>query len=318
MEVFGRDTTFDPQTDPVVRLDARRLRRDLDSYYVEAGVRDPVRIFIPKGSYVPTFERHATPPPAPAENEPRPDHADVEHAEPRIPPAPHRGVARRWWVQAGLLACMAIVGWGVFAWIRPLEHPPVAGPTPEPAVVVLPFSALGATDDSRVLASGLSFQVAEAMSRFPGIQLYTLPPAASRVPTPDDADTWLMRGVGLVVRGAVRDEQGQVRVAAELVDAQSGRLLWSSTYDRRATAHEFIRLESEVAYDIATVLAPPYGVVADELRPRANERAVTTTDSYMCVLRAYEYRRAFMREGFAPVLACLERAVWRDPDYSDA
>jgi hypothetical protein len=50
--VFGRDETFDSQADPVVRLEARRLRRDLDSYYVEAGSRDAVRISIPKGSYV--------------------------------------------------------------------------------------------------------------------------------------------------------------------------------------------------------------------------------------------------------------------------
>ena len=62
--IFGRDETFDPQTDPVVRLEARRLRRDLDSYYVDAGSHDAVRISIPKGSYVPRFERHEVLPPA--------------------------------------------------------------------------------------------------------------------------------------------------------------------------------------------------------------------------------------------------------------
>lgn len=54
--VFERDDTFDPQVDPVVRLEARRLRRDLDSYYANAGQDDPVRISIPKGSYAPTFD----------------------------------------------------------------------------------------------------------------------------------------------------------------------------------------------------------------------------------------------------------------------
>ena len=37
MPVFGRDDTFDPKIDPVVRLEARRLRRDLDSYYIGPG-----------------------------------------------------------------------------------------------------------------------------------------------------------------------------------------------------------------------------------------------------------------------------------------
>ena len=40
--------------------------------------------------------------------------------------------------------------------------------------------------------------------------------------------------------------------------------------------------------------------------------------SYVCVLRAYVYRRNFSREQFDPVLRCLEEAVRRDPDYSNA
>jgi len=55
--VFGRDAAFDPQTDPVVRLEARRLRRDLESHYDAAGDTDGVRITVPKGGYVPHVER---------------------------------------------------------------------------------------------------------------------------------------------------------------------------------------------------------------------------------------------------------------------
>ena len=46
--VFGRDETFDAQADPVVRLEARRLRRDLDIYYGTAGAYDPVRAYVPR------------------------------------------------------------------------------------------------------------------------------------------------------------------------------------------------------------------------------------------------------------------------------
>ena len=62
LAVFGRGVSFYLQADPVVRLEARRLRRDLDSYYVEAGQYDPVRISIPNGSYVPNFDWHHVPP----------------------------------------------------------------------------------------------------------------------------------------------------------------------------------------------------------------------------------------------------------------
>jgi len=54
-DVFGRKTDFDPSTDPIVSVEARRLRRALEHYYMTAGRRDRVRITIPKGGYVPSF-----------------------------------------------------------------------------------------------------------------------------------------------------------------------------------------------------------------------------------------------------------------------
>ena len=54
--VFGRGADFDPQLDSIVRIEAGRLRRSLQNYYLRAGANDLVRIDIPKGSYIPTFE----------------------------------------------------------------------------------------------------------------------------------------------------------------------------------------------------------------------------------------------------------------------
>jgi adenylate cyclase len=54
-DVFGRKTNFDPGTDPIVSVEAKRLRRALEHYYLTAGRRDRVRITIPKGGYVPSF-----------------------------------------------------------------------------------------------------------------------------------------------------------------------------------------------------------------------------------------------------------------------
>ncbi len=60
--VFGRDDDFDPQIDSIVRIEAGRLRRSLERYYLTSGRSDPVRIDIPKGSYIPAFRRDATAP----------------------------------------------------------------------------------------------------------------------------------------------------------------------------------------------------------------------------------------------------------------
>ena len=55
VEALGRPEDFNPVTDPIVRVEAARLRRRLEKYYAGSGADDPVRIIIPKGSYTPEF-----------------------------------------------------------------------------------------------------------------------------------------------------------------------------------------------------------------------------------------------------------------------
>jgi len=55
VEVLGRGSTFDPRSDPIVRVEAGRLRTRLDAYYSQEGVHDRILIQLPKGSYVPVF-----------------------------------------------------------------------------------------------------------------------------------------------------------------------------------------------------------------------------------------------------------------------
>ena len=54
--VFGRDESFDPQADPIVRICAGRLRRALDAYYKVAGSNDRLLISIPLGRYEAQFQ----------------------------------------------------------------------------------------------------------------------------------------------------------------------------------------------------------------------------------------------------------------------
>ena len=55
IEVFGKPPEFDAQTDPLVRVEAGRLRRRLIEYYHGEGRDDSVRIALPKNGYAPTF-----------------------------------------------------------------------------------------------------------------------------------------------------------------------------------------------------------------------------------------------------------------------
>jgi hypothetical protein len=53
VEVFDRKATYDPRLDPIVRVEARRLRSKLTAYYEGDGRNDAVLIEFAAGSYAP-------------------------------------------------------------------------------------------------------------------------------------------------------------------------------------------------------------------------------------------------------------------------
>jgi hypothetical protein len=57
VEALGRPESFDPQIDPIVRVEATRLRRTLERYYAGPGAADPIVFGLARGGYVPTIRR---------------------------------------------------------------------------------------------------------------------------------------------------------------------------------------------------------------------------------------------------------------------
>src|SRR5215211_2342945 len=55
VQVFGKEPSFDPRTDPIVRVQARRLRTRLARYYRDEGNSDELIVDLPKGGYAPVF-----------------------------------------------------------------------------------------------------------------------------------------------------------------------------------------------------------------------------------------------------------------------
>src|SRR5688572_9467489 len=68
VEVFGRPPSFDAHSDPLVRVEAGRIRRRLTEYYAREGALNPVRIELTRGAYAPQF--NFAPPAIPAAPEP--------------------------------------------------------------------------------------------------------------------------------------------------------------------------------------------------------------------------------------------------------
>ncbi|WP_424753263.1 hypothetical protein [Methylobacterium sp.] len=315
--VFGRGEDFDSQSDPVVRLEARRLRRDLDTYYAGDGAADAVRLSIPKGGYAVRADWNLSSVPRDAPFEA--DLAPVPTPSPDLPASGHAAGRRPWRRHAAamaavLLAVIAGAGWLVAGRQQSAPSVDAAGP----AVIVLPFNALGDDENAAVLADGVSQQLISELMHFSSIRVFS-PRASFGERTDADAGELRRRlGVSYVVSGSVTVVGKEVRVGAQLVDAATGEVRWSDSLDRALDAGSLLAVQTDIAAAIASVLGQPYGAVKSDITQRVLSHAVPSMASYACVLQAYIYRRSFPAELYAPTRACLERAVKDDPGYADA
>ena len=115
IHVFGRAAGFNTAEDTIVRGTARLLRQRLEAYYREEGWSNPVRITIPKGSYVARFEAVEQTTPGSVSPEPQPVASAV--------PPETAGAAGNWPLAAkvllvGLSACVVVL-----AALLALRHP---------------------------------------------------------------------------------------------------------------------------------------------------------------------------------------------------
>ena len=110
-DVFGRDSSYNPSDDPIVRVFAHEIRKKLEAYYTNEGTNDPVRLEIPAGSYQPVFTRHT---PEPEEEAPDP----ARSAQPALDAQKERRLSP-WKLAvgfAGLCLSVAIIGLAVSNW----------------------------------------------------------------------------------------------------------------------------------------------------------------------------------------------------------
>lgn len=319
IEVFGRDASFDAQNDPVVRLEAGRLRRALERYYLVAGTADPIAIDMPKGSYVPVFtwrgQTIATAPPGTGT-----DAAAVPDGT-----TANQTSDGRWWVAGvALVAVLTLMitaarsllpEWRADGADPALAPRPAAAPA-RPSVIVLAFTDMGSDSGQSLLSRGFAEELLAQLVRFKEITLYGRQTGFAYASGTDARDLERELGVTYVVEGGIAVAGEELRVVPRLLDARSGAVIWAETYERRLDADEISELQHEVAGEIATRIAQPYGIVARAAARDTEAARPKDMAAYRCALEFYAYRADFSPEGHARVADCLAKTVALYPAYA--
>jgi adenylate cyclase len=317
--VFDRDDSFDPQSDPIVRIEASRLRRSLERYYLLSGQSDPIRIEIPKGAYVPAFRRLPDTPTLPAPGPPARDDLPRNERLRLVWPSPRAARA------LGLVAVIIGLGGLVAALglLRPAATPiaEVARQTADirqgPAILVIPFVDDGDAAPHPNLSQGFTREVIAGLTRFSDLFVFGSETSFRYGATTDRPEETAL-DVDFVVTGGMAVLPGRFRVTASLIDAKSGQYLWSGKFEDNLAATQIIQVRDDLADRVVRELAQPYGVIFSAKASEIEGRAPQSFTSYECVLHFHKYWKTYDATLYDSARACLEKAIVDDNDYADA
>lgn len=179
---------------------------------------------------------------------------DDSTAAPASPPSD----LRRTHVLAGLaVALIAALGLGAWMAADALKRGAAAPPAaPQTSIAVLPF--LDLTDDMNheIFVDGMTEELVDKLSRIPGVRV---PPARTSLSFKGKnaaiRDVAAVLGTTYVLDGSVRKSGAALRVAARLVRADTGFVVWSETYDRPSA--DLVAVENDIATQVARSLKVP-------------------------------------------------------------
>ncbi|WP_404926177.1 hypothetical protein [Mesorhizobium sp. ORM16] len=296
VEVFGRGESFDPQTDPIVRIEAGHLRRALEHYYLTSGNADPILITIPKGGYVPDFVRRAeTPvaqPPAPIVSRP-------------VVERPAQRMSARLLVSAALAALLAF-GAAVSAWWWTSAR---IGAPERPRVLVEAFEDQSASQAAGAIASGLKQEIVEKLSKFGDILVME---SAAK---PDDAT---MPPPRFVIAGSVSLTADAFQLRVRMIKRADNSILWANRYSGPLNVTAFVDAQTEIANSVSRALAQTDGVIFQADESLYVSKPPDDWAAYSCTLSFQGYRLDLDPEDRSSVRTCLEQSVRRFPTYATA
>jgi adenylate cyclase len=307
LAVFDKAGDFDAASDPLVRVEAARLRSRVIEYYATTGAADPVRIGLQRGSYVPSFS-YAPPSLSPS----------------AVTPPPPR---RRSWTVFGalalLLALAAVLIGRAYLGTNPAvsggdrvttSAPSVAKDRSGPRIFVQPFRNAG-DQQSLSLAFGMTEEVMTRLARYPNLLVFVGSSGYfdGREPGIEPVDG---SKVDYLLTGSLRSTDQKIHVEPRLVDAHTGEQIWTTSYEKPFDVANVWSILEALADTVAMTVGEPYGPLFGAEVAHVEGAATQNADGYHCMLRFLFAVQTMSESAHARATACFEHVVAMEPTSS--
>jgi TolB-like protein len=181
----------------------------------------------------------------------------------------------------------------------------------------LPFDNLSGEASDRRLADAIVEDTITDLSRYPDFTVI----ARNSTEVYRDKPTDVRKigkdlAVNYVLEGSFQRENDRVRITTQLIDAATGRHIWSERYDRPTA--EVFDVQSEVADRIANSLGGSQGHIPGHALAAAKRKRPTDLSAYELYLVGHEKIQGATLESQLEAKQLLERAIQIDPSLARA
>lgn len=301
VDVFGRQADFDPQADPIVRVQARRLRGLLELYYGGPGADEPVRILLPVGRYVPEFVC----PEATGAGE----DGGVGPAPPTMEPATRGQVTVSWFGLLVIALGAAALAFSLSTWgPRQQALTQAAGEFQRPRLAVVDFQNLTGDPAKMLAASGLAMEVVTDLEAFDTVN----------VRFASSLDALNAEGVpsDFILGGLVRPDptvSGALQYSVSLTERSSNSVVWSRVVSVADPALGERWALDDVSMDLVAALGSMRGPVHGRAREMLAQYSIEGQENpYLCHMLFDIYRDTSAFSAAERAQACFERLIAQD------
>ena len=223
------------------------------------------------------------------------------------PERPGVEISRRKLFWAGALMVVGLTGFAAWNWWPQ--------PKTDQSLAVLPFANTLSDPDAEYLCDGIAESLIRQVSSITSVRVSPLNAVLGfKGETVDPVAVGTALGVDTILTGTLSQEEGELSITAELLDARNGSQIWSSTFDRPAA--ELLDVQDEIA---AAILDDGLRLeLTSDERGEFARPPTTNGEAYDLFLQARYLQRRATEDDYLQALELLQRATVRDPGFARA
>ena len=191
----------------------------------------------------------------------------------------------------------------------------IAAPLPlpdKPSIAVLPFQNLSGDPEQEYFADGMVEEIITALSHYPSLFVIARNSSFTyKGRVVDVKQVGRELGVRYALEGSVRKAGNRVRVAAQLVEAETGIHDWAEHYDRDPT--DIFAVQDEITQAVTIAVAP---AVADAEQRRAIRRPPESLDAWAAYQRGLWHFSKGTANDNALAQKLFQQAIDLDPSFA--